>query len=145
LIIFFLDYLIGYLIGHFIVYSGLAKAAAGGDERTLFSSWRPRTAAPTIVPVQHDNYSFYIGTINGIIYFIDTQGQCKEVLSTDAALHCLLYHQSRDSIIVMTEGLNIGHFQADSITGELTELTKVYVIAFYHCYICTLFLFKIIV
>ncbi|KYN32641.1 hypothetical protein ALC56_13123 [Trachymyrmex septentrionalis] len=108
--------------------SGLAKATVAGDERAwdMFSSWRPRTAAPTAVPVQRDNHSFYIGTINGIIYFVDIQGQCKEVLSTDGAvLHCLLYHQNRDSIIVMTEGLNIGHFQADSITGELTELTKV--------------------
>ncbi|XP_018367510.1 PREDICTED: intraflagellar transport protein 140 homolog isoform X1 [Trachymyrmex cornetzi] len=108
--------------------SGLAKATVTGDERALdmFSSWRPRTAAPTAVPVQRDNHSFYIGTVNGIIYFVDVQGQCKEVLSTDGAvLHCLLYHQNRDSIIVMTEGLNIGHFQADSITGELTELTKV--------------------
>lgn len=117
-----------------------------GDERTwdMFSSWRPRTAAPTAVPVQRDNHSFYIDTVNGIIYFVDVQGQCKEVLSTDGAvLHCLLYHQNRDSIIVMTEGLNIGHFQADSITGELTELTKVYAIEFYHCYIYILFLFKI--
>ncbi|KAG5313583.1 IF140 protein, partial [Pseudoatta argentina] len=108
--------------------SGLAKATVAGDERAwdMFSSWRPRTAAPTTVPVQRDNHSFYIGTVNGIIYYVDVQGQCKEVLSTDGAvLHCLLYHQNRDSIIVMTEGLNIGHFQADSITGELTELTKV--------------------
>ncbi|KAG5330577.1 IF140 protein, partial [Acromyrmex charruanus] len=108
--------------------SGLAKATVAGDERAwdMFSSWRPRTAAPTAVPVQRDNHSFYIGTVNGIIYYVDVQGQCKEVLSTDGAvLHCLLYHQNRDSIIVMTEGLNIGHFQADSITGELTELTKV--------------------
>ncbi|XP_012060565.1 PREDICTED: intraflagellar transport protein 140 homolog [Atta cephalotes] len=108
--------------------SGLAKATVAGDERAwdMFSSWRPRTAAPTAIPVQRDNHSFYIGTVNGIIYFVDVQGQCKEVLSTDGAvLHYLLYHQNRDSIIVMTEGLNIGHFQADSITGELTELTKV--------------------
>ncbi|KYM98003.1 PREDICTED: intraflagellar transport protein 140 homolog [Cyphomyrmex costatus] len=108
--------------------SGLAKATVTGDERAwdIFSSWRPRTAVPTAVPIQRDNHSFYIGTISGIIYFVDSQGQCKEVLSTDGAIvHCLLYHQTRDSIIVMTEGLNIGHFQADSITGELTELTKV--------------------
>ncbi|KAL0114439.1 hypothetical protein PUN28_011594 [Cardiocondyla obscurior] len=107
--------------------SSLAKAAVAGDERALdlFSSWRPRTAAPATISSQ-DNHAFYIGTINGIVYYIDAQGQCKEVLNTDgAALHCLLYHQTRDSIIVMTEGLNIGHFQADSISGELTELTKV--------------------
>ncbi|XP_036142588.1 intraflagellar transport protein 140 homolog [Monomorium pharaonis] len=108
--------------------SGLAKAAVAGDERALdlFNSWRPRTAAPTAITAQRDNYSFYIGTINGTIYFVDAQGQCKEVFNTNgAALNCLLYHQTRDSIIVMTEGLNIGHFQIDPISGELTELTKV--------------------
>lgn len=104
-----------------------------GDERALdlFSSWRPRTAAPITVGTQRDNHAFYIGATNGTIYFVDAQGQCKEVLNTDgAALHCLLHHQTRDSIIVLTEGLNIGHFQADQVTGELTELTKVLIILF---------------
>lgn len=101
-----------------------------GDERALdlFSSWRPRTAAPTAVPTQRDNHAFYIGTINGTIYFVDAQGQCKEVFTADGtALNYLLHHQTRDSIVIMTEGLNIGHFQADPINGELTELTKVLV------------------
>ncbi|KAG7210438.1 hypothetical protein KM043_011970 [Ampulex compressa] len=111
-----------------IDFSGLAKAAVAGDERALdmFSSWRPRTAAPTAVPNQRDNHAFYIGTSSGVLYFVDVQGQCMEVLNTNgAALHFLLHHQTRDSIIIMTEGLNIGHFQSDPITGRLTELTKV--------------------
>lgn len=92
----------------------------------MFSSWRPRTAAPITVVSQKDNHAFYIGTTNGVIYFVDNQGQCTEVLSTSgAALQFLLHHQTRDSVIIMTEGLNIGHFQADPITGRLTELTKV--------------------
>ncbi|XP_076655730.1 intraflagellar transport protein rempA [Halictus rubicundus] len=108
--------------------SGLAKAAVAGDERALdmFSSWRPRTAAPTTIMSQRDNHAFYIGTTSGVIYFVDNQGQCTEVLSTSGAtLQYLLHHQTRDSIIIMTEGLNIGHFQADPITGHLTELTSV--------------------
>ncbi|XP_076161592.1 intraflagellar transport protein rempA isoform X2 [Ptiloglossa arizonensis] len=112
--------------------SGLAKAAVAGDERALdmFSSWRPRTAAPITVVSQKDNHAFYIGTTNGVIYFVDNQGQCTEVLSTSgAALQFLLHHQTRDSVIIMTEGLNIGHFQADPITGRLTELTKVRLIS----------------
>jgi len=106
----------------------LARAAVASDERALdlFSSWRPRTAAPTAVSTQQDNHAFYISTTNGIIYFVDTQGQCKEVLNTDGlSLNYLLHHQIRDSIVIMTEGLNIGHFQADPVNGELTELTKV--------------------
>ncbi|XP_076680544.1 intraflagellar transport protein rempA [Andrena cerasifolii] len=108
--------------------SGLAKAAVAGDERALdiFSSWRPRTAAPTAVLSQRDNHAFYISTTSGVIYFVDNQGQCTEVLSTSGvALQFLLHHQTRDSIIIMTEGLNIGHFQTDPITGRLTELMKV--------------------
>nr|XP_033335798.1 intraflagellar transport protein 140 homolog [Megalopta genalis] len=108
--------------------SGLAKAAVAGDERALdmFSSWRPRTAAPTTIVSQRDNHAFYIGTTSGVIYFVDNQGQCTEVLSTSGAtLQFLLHHQTRDSIIIMTEGLNIGHFQADPITGRLSELTSV--------------------
>lgn len=92
----------------------------------MFSSWRPRTAAPTSILNQRDNHAFYLGTTSGVIYFIDNQGQCTEVLSTSgAALQFLLHHQTRDSVIIMTEGLNIGHFQADPITGRLTELTNV--------------------
>ncbi|XP_050592532.1 intraflagellar transport protein 140 homolog isoform X2 [Bombus affinis] len=108
--------------------SGLAKAAVAGDERALdmFSSWRPRTAAPTTVVTQRENHAFYIGTTSGLIYFVDNQGQCTEILNTNgAALQFLLHHQTRDSLIVMTEGLNIAHFQTDPITGRLTELTKV--------------------
>ncbi|XP_015439170.1 PREDICTED: intraflagellar transport protein 140 homolog [Dufourea novaeangliae] len=106
--------------------SSLAKAA--GNERALdmFSSWRPRTAAPTTVVTQRDNHAFYIGTTSGVIYFVDNQGQCTEVFSTSGvALQFLLHHQTRDSIIIMTDGLNVGHFQTDPITGRLSELTKV--------------------
>ncbi|XP_017888145.1 intraflagellar transport protein 140 homolog [Ceratina calcarata] len=108
--------------------SGLARAAVAGDERALdmFSSWRPRTAAPTASVIQKDNHAFYIGTTGGVIYFVDNQGQCAEILSTNGAtLQFLLHHQTRDSLIVMTDGLNIQHFQTDPITGRLTELTKV--------------------
>lgn len=111
-----------------MIFSGLAKAAIGGDERALdiFSSWRPRTAAPTTIITQKDNHAFYIGTTSGVIFFVDNQGQCTEILNTNgAAIQLILHHQTRDSLIVMTEGLNIGHFQTDPITGRLTELTKV--------------------
>lgn len=42
-----------------------------------------------------------------------------------SSLHCLLHHQTRESIVIMSEGLHIGHFQADGVTGRLTEITKV--------------------
>lgn len=104
----------------------LAKAAVAGDEKALdlFSSWRPRTAAPTAVSIQKDNHAFYIGAINGTIFYVDSQGQCTEVLTANGALHVILHHHSRDSIVIMTEGLSIAHYHADG-TGRLTELTKV--------------------
>ncbi|KAJ8664480.1 hypothetical protein QAD02_006142 [Eretmocerus hayati] len=108
--------------------SGLAKAAVAGDERALdlFSTWRPRTAAPTAVPIQRDNPAFYIGTVNGSVYHVDNQGQCVQVLNMEGAtLYSLLHHQTRDSIVIMSQGLHIGHFQTDPVTGRLTELTKV--------------------
>ena len=75
---------------------------------------------------QKDNHAFYIGTANSVIYFVDIQGQCTEVLNADGTdLHSMLHHQTRDSLVVMTEGLNIAHYQADPISGRLTELTKV--------------------
>lgn len=97
----------------------------------MFSSWRPRTAAPTTVVTQRENHAFYIGTTSGLIYFVDNQGQCTEILNTNgAALQFLLHHPTRDSLVVMTEGLNIAHFQTDPITGRLTELTKVTILFF---------------
>ncbi|XP_011298550.1 intraflagellar transport protein 140 homolog [Fopius arisanus] len=108
--------------------SDLARAAVAGDERALdlFSTWRPRTAAPSAVNVQKDNLTFYIGSSSGTIYYVDSQGQCMEVLNTGGlTLHCLLHHPTRDSVVIMTEGLTIGHFQSESTTGRLTELSRV--------------------
>ncbi|KAK0096463.1 hypothetical protein PV326_005425 [Microctonus aethiopoides] len=103
--------------------------AVGDDERALnlFSTWRPRTAAPpNIFHSRKDNHAFYIGSTNGIIYYIDAEGQCTEVYNTGGLnLHCLLYHQTRDSLVIMTEGLNIGYLLSDSATGRLTELNRV--------------------
>ncbi|XP_044589157.1 intraflagellar transport protein 140 homolog isoform X2 [Cotesia glomerata] len=97
------------------------------DNRSLnlFNNWRPRTAVQ-IPQFQKDNYAFFIGSLDGFIYYIDTKGHCKEVLNTGGITLCgLLHHQSRDSIVVMTEGFNVSQFQIDSFTGELTEMIKV--------------------
>lgn len=105
-----------------------AKATIAGDERSLdlFSTWRPRTAAPNSMTVQKDNHAFYIGSTTGNIYYIDAPGQCTEVLNIgEMNILCMLHHQTRDSIVILTEGLNIGHFQAEPTTGRLTEITRV--------------------
>ncbi|XP_014295650.1 intraflagellar transport protein 140 homolog [Microplitis demolitor] len=107
--------------------NNVAKTGIVEDERALnlFGTWRPRTAVQTPYS-QKDNYAFFIGSLDGILYYIDAKGHCKQVLNTDGlTLYGLLHHQSKDSIVVMTEGLNICQFQIDPFTGELTELIKV--------------------
>ncbi|EFA08985.1 Intraflagellar transport protein 140 homolog-like Protein [Tribolium castaneum] len=107
---------------------GLAKAAVNGDERALdlFSNWRPKTTARKFrVQEGSDNLSFYVGTQVGSIYYVNSGGSCMEVLNTEGVpLSYIVHHPSKDALIVMMEGLTIGHFSVDS-QGQLNELAKV--------------------
>nr|CAD7202239.1 unnamed protein product [Timema douglasi] len=108
--------------------SGLAKAAVAGDERALdlFSAWRPRTAGQRIMmQAGSDNLCFYVSSITGVLFYFNEEGTCTEVLNTDGSmLKKLLFHERKDCLIVMTEGLNIGQFNVDS-KGNLSEVMKV--------------------
>jgi intraflagellar transport protein 140 len=107
---------------------GLAKAAVNGDERALdiFSNWRPKTTARKFrVQEGSDNVSFYVGTQVGSIYYVNSAGSCVEVLNTEGIpLSYIVHHPAKDSLVVMMEGLTVGHFSIDS-QGHLNELTKV--------------------
>nr|CAD7423412.1 unnamed protein product [Timema monikensis] len=107
---------------------GLAKAAVAGDERALdlFSAWRPRTAGQRIMmQAGSDNLCFYVSSITGVLFYFNEEGTCTEVLNTDGSmLKKLLFHERKDCLIVMTEGLNIGQFNVDS-KGNLSEVMKV--------------------
>nr|CAD7588438.1 unnamed protein product [Timema genevievae] len=108
--------------------AGLAKAAVAGDERALdlFSAWRPRTAGQRIMmQAGSDNLCFYVSSITGVLFYFNEEGTCTEVLNTDGSmLKKLLFHERKDCLIVMTEGLNIGQFNVDS-KGNLSEVMKV--------------------
>lgn len=52
-------------------------------------------------------------------------GSCTEVLNTEGVpLTNVLYHHNKDIVVVMMEGLTIGHFSVDH-QGNLTEVAKV--------------------
>lgn len=58
---------------------------------------------------------------------MDVEGQCVEVLDTNGAnIVSLLHHQTRDSLVVMSSGYNIGYYQADPNNGKLVEITRVH-------------------
>ena len=64
--------------------SGLARAAVAGDERALdlFSSWRPKTGrrGGGGGASSRDNLSCYVGSLSGVIYYLNENGSCMEVL-----------------------------------------------------------------
>ncbi|GJQ73670.1 putative intraflagellar transport protein 140 [Trypoxylus dichotomus] len=107
---------------------GLAKAAVNGDEQALdiFSNWRPKTTARKFrVQEGNDNLCFYVGTQEGTVYYINQSGACTEVLNTEGMpLSYMLYHPTRDIVVVMMEGLTIGTFSVEP-QGQLNELAKV--------------------
>ncbi|KAF5302514.1 hypothetical protein FQR65_LT00886 [Abscondita terminalis] len=107
---------------------GLAKAAVNGDEHALdiFSNWRPKTTARKFkVQDGIDNHCFFVGTQAGSVYYVNEGGVCREVLNTEGIpLNYVLHHPTNNSLVIMMEGLTIGHFSIDS-QGQLTELMKV--------------------
>ncbi|XP_046399396.1 intraflagellar transport protein 140 homolog [Ischnura elegans] len=111
-----------------IDFSGLARAAVAGDEKALdmFSDWRPKTAGQRInfQSEQTDNLCFFAGSISGVIYYIKDNGNCEEVLRADGAIKKLLFHETKDYLIVMTDKLNIGQFHVD-VDGKVSEIMKV--------------------
>lgn len=61
-----------------------------------------------------------------MVYFVDVEGQCIDVLDSGGlTILCMLHHQTRDCLVVMTAGVNIGYFQANPENGKLVEITKV--------------------
>ena len=59
--------------------TGLARAAVAGDEKALdlFSSWRPNMER---LQAASENLNAYAGSANGIIYYLNENGSCMEVL-----------------------------------------------------------------
>ncbi len=58
-----------------------------------------------------ENLNSYAGSVSGIIYYLNENGSCMEVLQADGAVKYLLHYQQNDRIIVITESMVIGQFQ----------------------------------
>ena len=108
--------------------SSLARAAVAGDERALdlFSSWRPKTGrrGGLGAGAGRENTNFYVGSMSGVIYYLNENGSCMEVLQADGAIRTLLYYDLGDILIVVTESLVVGQFRVES-DGSLVEVSKV--------------------
>ena len=60
--------------------TGLARAAVAGDEKALdlFSSWRPNMVEK--LQASAENLNAYAGSASGVIYYLNENGSCMEVL-----------------------------------------------------------------
>ena len=109
--------------------SGLAKAAVAGDESALdmFTNMNYNSGSrrgSKLEASMPENFNCYAGSASGIIYFLNENGSCMEVLQADGAVKYLLHYSLNDLIIVITESMVIGQFQMDP-DGSLTEVSKI--------------------
>ena len=76
--------------------SSLARAAVAGDERALdlFSSWRPKTGrrGGGGGASSRDNLSCYVGSLSGVIYYLNENGSCMEVRVLYTILPCSTFY-----------------------------------------------------
>lgn len=109
--------------------TNLAKAAVAGDESALdtLTNWRPKTAARNtqfLMGVK-DNQSFYVGTQNGILYYLNQQGTCLEVMHlASAPIIQLLWHPLKDAVVALLDDMTVVHYCVEG-SGVLAELDRV--------------------
>lgn len=66
---------------------------------------------------------FYFG-LSGKLFYFNEEGSCSEVLSTDGlVIKQLLFHETQPQLVMLTDGLKVGHFSVES-SGKLSELLK---------------------
>ena len=58
------------------------------------------------------------------MYHVSDTGNCVEVLQADGGIKKLLHHDSRNLLVVITEGMVLGQFSVAS-DGAVTEVNKV--------------------
>ena len=107
--------------------NGLARAAVAGDERALdmFTSFNNRRNSQFEASIASaENLNCYAGSASGIIYFLNDNGSCMEVLQADGAVKYLLHYAASNLIIVITETMVIGQFQMDE-DGSISEVSRI--------------------
>ena len=85
-----------------------------------------------------ENLNCYAGSASGIIYYLNENGSCMEVLQADGAGKYLLHYAQSDLIIVITESMVIGQFQMDD-DGSIAEVSRIKVstILYAYCIVLT--------
>lgn len=109
--------------------TNLAKAAVAGDESALdtLTNWRPKTAARINTQFMgvKDNHCFYVGTQSGLLYYLNQQGTCTEILHlATSPIVQLLWHPQKDAVVAMLDDMTVVHYFVES-SGILSELDRV--------------------
>jgi hypothetical protein len=73
-----------------------------------------------------ENLNSYAGSVSGIIYYLNENGSCMEVLQADGAVKYLLHYQQNDRIIVITESMVIGQFQVEVVKMQMYSIYLVH-------------------
>lgn len=71
-----------------------------------------------------ENLNCYAGSVSGIVYFLNKNGSCVEVLQADGPVKDIMHYKERDLVIVITESMVIGQFSTEA-DGSLVEISKV--------------------
>ena len=84
--------------------SGLARAAVAGDESALdmFTNMNTGSRRGSKLESMSENFNCYAGSASGIIYYLNENGSCMEVLQADGAVKYLLHYPLNDLVIVIT-------------------------------------------
>ncbi|XP_040583059.1 intraflagellar transport protein 140 homolog [Lepeophtheirus salmonis] len=94
----------------------MAKAAVAGDAKALElftdNSWK----------VSGENLNAYAGSQNGIVYYLNENGGCMEVLQAEGPVRTLL--RQGDILLVITESMVVGQFRME-MDGSLDQINKV--------------------
>ena len=73
---------------------------------------------------QQNIINFIFDSNLGSVYFLDDRGKCKKCYQLETPVKYLLYHESRDAIVVVTENLMLSQHSLQP-DGEYTEISKV--------------------
>lgn len=101
-----------------------ARAAVNGDESALdMFSWQ-KSGGPKLSLGVAESIQLFFGTKDGNIYFLDDRGKCNNKFRVEGAVKFLMYYETRDMIITITESLLLSQHLVKP-DGECSEQVKV--------------------
>ncbi|CAH2307665.1 intraflagellar transport 140 homolog isoform X1 [Pelobates cultripes] len=103
----------------------LAKAAVSGDERALdmFNWKRSEKGSPSKARSQQE-FSFFVTTGDGSVYWVNEQGKSSQVVSMDSPIQKLIFVEKKSILVVITENLVLSQFFVGP-EAEADETSKV--------------------